>query len=267
MVFDPLQGTRELDNPMRQSKTEVIRKRISNDLTGHAKTGEIMQKSLFMALASTLFASPYFYHLLRLSGTPAISTAGMAIYGFLAMELFLLFLLSLLCAAVGFSFAGRRALPGFGKWSVFVKDLTWLFLLGMALITLSILFFDLRFHEISPSSYPTDLIYLVTFPLKGALTEEIILRLGLVTIGAGLFRHRAAGVVLAAILSVFFSMKYFQFIGVNLPMTGIILPHILVTATANLILGYLFITRGLIHAMSLNFLLKLKYTIMICVIG
>lgn len=226
-----------------------------------------MPKSVFMALASVLFAAPYFSHMLHLSSIPAILTAGIGLYPFLAMELFLLFLLCLLCAVAGFAFAGRHGLPGLGDRSVFAKDLPWLFLLGMALMILSILFFDRRFREISPSSYPGDLIYLFTFPLKGAFTEEIILRLGLVTIGAGLFKRPGAGVLFAAILSVLFSMKYFQSIGISLRMTGIILPHIFITLAANLLLGYLYVTRGLMHAMGLNFFLKLKYTAVACVIG
>jgi len=253
-------------DPVRHPKTQAIRKKISDSLTGHAKTGEVALKSIIMALGSTLFAAPYFYHLLYLSTMPANLVSNMGVYGFLFMELFLLFILSLLCAMVGFSFSGRLGFPGFGYWSAFVKDLARLSLLGLFLIFLSIFFFDRHFYEISPSSYPRSLFYLATFPFKGAFTDEIILRLGLVTIGAGLFKSRTAGVVFGAVLALLFSIKYFQFVGINLRMTDIVLPYIFITFLVNLLLGYLYVTRGLLYAMGMDFLLKLKYAVIALVI-
>ncbi|MDB9822960.1 hypothetical protein OAC89_04590 [Deltaproteobacteria bacterium] len=253
-----------MDDPIRQSRTEVVRKKISNSLTGHAKTGEVMLKSMVMAMGASLFAAPYLHHLLSLSVTLADPMSGMGLYGFLLMELFLLFVLSLLCSMAGFSFAERRGLPGLGVWPAFVKDLPLLFIMGLVFITLSIFLFDRRFQEISPSSYPQDLFYLAMFPFKGAFTDEVILRLGLVTIGAGLFRHRAAGVVFAALLALCFSMKYFQFTGIDMNVTSIILPHIFLTLLINVFLGYLFVTRGLFYAMGMNFILKLKYVVIAC---
>ena len=251
---------------MRNAETRAIRKRVSSSLTGKAKTGEVMLKSMVMALCSALFAAPYFYHLLYLSPRIKILPSGTGLYGFLFMQLFLLFMVSLLCAMAGFSFAGRRGLPGLGDGSAFVRDVPWLFLFGLAITALSIFFFDRRFYEVSPSSYPRDLLSLATFPFKKAFTEEIILRLGLVTIGTGLFRHRAAGVVFAAGLAVLFSIKYFQFVGINLRMTDILLPHLFITFLVNLFLGYLFVTRGLLYAMGLSFFMGMKYMVMAWVI-
>jgi len=56
-------------------------------------------------------------------------------------------------------------------------------------------------------------------------------------------------------------MKYFEYTGIDLNMTGLLLPFILITLLINIFLGYLFVTRGLFYAMGMNFLLKLKYII------
>ncbi|MFH1490450.1 MAG: hypothetical protein ABII06_16200, partial [Pseudomonadota bacterium] len=133
---------------MRSFETRVLRKRISSSLTGNARAGQVVLKSLVMALGATLFAAPYFNHLIHLSPMTADDASGKGVVGFLFMELFLLFILSLLCALIGFSFAGRRGLPGLGDRSVFVRDAPRLFFLGLALTALSILFFDRRFYEI-----------------------------------------------------------------------------------------------------------------------
>ncbi len=250
-----------MDDPSHQSETKTIRERIALSLLGQVNSREIILKSLGMAVGATAFAAPYFYHLLHLSPMPAVSLSPIKSPGFLFMELFLLFMLCLLCAMVGFCFAGRRGFPGIGDWSAFVRDIPWLCLLGVSLMTLSILFFDLRFIEISPASYPKNHLYLFTFPFKSAFTDETILRLGLVTICVGLFRRRLAGIIFVAVLAVFFSMRYFQFVGIDLSTTNVFFSYILTTFLANLILGYLFVTRGLLYAMGLSFILKLKFVV------
>jgi hypothetical protein len=177
------------------------------------------------------------------------------------MELLILFIICLLSAVVGFSFYQRRGLPGFGDKNQFVRSIPLLLLLGALMTILSYLLFDRYFIKLSPSSYPKNLLYLLSFPLKAAFTEEVILRFSLVTIGVGIFRSRVAGVVLAAAVAALFTLKYFQFVGISVGFNYLMVTQLLLSFTANLILGYLFVSRGLLYAMALNFLFGMKYLI------
>jgi hypothetical protein len=166
-----------------------------------------------------------------------------------------------LSSVVGFSFYQRRGLPGFGDKNHFVRSIPLLLALGALMTILSYLLFDRYFIRLSPSSYPTNLLYLVSFPFKAAFTEEVILRFSLVTIGVGILRSKMAGVVLAAAIATLFTLKYFQFVGISVGFNYLIVTQLLLAFTANLILGYLYVSRGLIYAMALNFLFGMKYLI------
>ena len=111
------------------------------------------------------------------------------------------------------------------------------------------------------NSYPKNPLYLVSFPFKSAFTEEVILRFALVTIGVGIFRSRVAGVILGSAAATFFTLKYFQFMGIGFHSNYLIITQLSLSFGANLILGYLFVSRGLLYAMALNFLLGMKYAI------
>ena len=222
---------------------------------------DVLVKSSALAVCSTVFAIPYFHHLIFLSPMMAPLPLSLGLRGFLLMELLILFIICFLSSVVGFSFYQRRGLPGFGDKNQFVRSIPLLLLLGALMTILSYLLFDRYFIKLSPSSYPKNLLDIVSFPLKAAFTEEIILRFSLVTIGVGIFRSRAAGVVLAAAVASLFTLKYFQFVGISVGFDYLIVTQLLLSFTANLVLGYLFVTKGLLHAMALSFLFGMKYLV------
>jgi hypothetical protein len=238
-----------------------LRYKFSRSLTQGAVMRDVLMKSSALAVCSTVFAIPYFHHLIFLSPMMAPLPLSLGLRGFLLMELLILFIICLLSSIVGFSFYQRHGLPGFGDKNQFVKSIPLLLLLGALITILSYLLFDRYFIKLSPSSYPKNLLYIVSFPLKAAFTEEVILRFSLVTIGVGIFRSRAAGVVLAAAVASLFTLKYFQFVGISVGFDYLIITQLLISFTANLVLGYLFVTQGLLYAMALNFLFGMKYLV------
>ena len=131
------------------------------------------------------------------------------------------------------------------------------------MIALSYFLFDRFFFKLSPASYPKNLLYLVSFPLKAAFTEEVILRFSLVTIGMGIFRSKVAGVVLSSVIAALFTLKYFQVVGIGIRLDYLIVTPLLLSFFANLILGYLFVSRGLLYSMALNFLFGMKYAVVL----
>lgn len=222
---------------------------------------DVLIKSSALAVCSTVFAIPYFHHLIFLSPMMASFPLSLGYRGFLLMELLILFMICFLSSVIGFSFYQRRGLPGFGDKNHFIKSIPLLLVLGALMTIISYLLFDRYFIKLSPYSYPTNLLYLVSFPFKAAFTEEVILRFSLVTLGVGIFRRKMAGVVLAAAVATLFTLKYFQFVGISVGFNYLIVTQLLLAFTANFILGYLFISRGLLYSMALNFLFGMKYLI------
>ena len=232
-------------------------------MTRGVNTREVLIKSLALAVFSTLFAAPYFHYLICEISLGGRFPESVYFSAFLFTQLFILFILCLLSAMVGFSFSKRYELPGFGDRGRFIRAAPSLFLLGSAMTALSYFLFDRFFFEISPVSYPKDALYLVSFTLKGALTDEVILRFCLVTIGVGILQHKGAGVVLAAVVASLFPIKYYHFIGISPAVNYLFITQFLLSLAVNLFLGHLFVSRGLFYAMAFKFFFALKYVVVV----
>ena len=233
--------------------------KVFDSFTGGAEMRPVLEKSLALAICSTLFTLPYFYYLIFM-----VASAGPNSWSLLFTELLLLFILSLLSAIVGFSFSEKFGLPGFGDPGSFKRSIPLLLALGTLMALVSYFLFDRYFFKVSPLSYPKDALYLVSLPFKGAFTDEVILRLCLVTIGVGLLKRKGAGVVLASAVASLFTIKYFLFMGITCGLNYLFVTQLLLSFTAHLLLGYLFVTRGLLYSMALKFLFGMKYVIVSC---
>ncbi|MFC1535289.1 hypothetical protein ACFL7M_18220 [Thermodesulfobacteriota bacterium] len=242
-----------------------IWRRAFNTVTYGADFRQTLLKSMALAIPATIVTLPYFYHLISVIPKDGPLSRAAGSWSLILTQLFLLLIVCLLSAMVGFSFSRRFKLPGFGDRKEFIASMPLLMILGTFMVTLSYLLFDRYFYEISPSSYPEGLLYLISFPIKGAFTEEIILRLCMVTIGIGLLKNRIAGVVLVSILASFFTLKYFFFIGIGFGPNYLLIIQFLLSFSANLILGYLFVTKGLLYSMTLKLILGMKYTVVTCI--
>jgi hypothetical protein len=222
----------------------------------------VLAKSLALAIASTLFTLPYFHYLISEISYRTRLPQSADSFIILLTQLLLLFILTFLSAMVGFSFSNRYKLHGLGDPRALVSSLPSVVAGGAVITALSYFFFDRYFFEISPASYPRDPLYLLSYPFKRALTDEIILRFCLVTIAVGLFKSKSAGVILVSALAAIATVKYFHFIGLPVGLNTIFLTQLFIGFLANLLLGYLFVARGLFYSMSLGFIFGMKYLIM-----
>lgn len=236
-----------------------IRDKISISLTRGADMREVFKTSLALAILSTLFNVPYFYYLIFSAPREWHFPKLINPVGLFLTETLLVFIVCLLAAMVGLSFSKRFELPGFWDKQSFVHSIPFLLVLGAVMAAISYLFFDRYFFQVSPFSYPSGLIYLILLPFKGAFTEEIILRLCLVTIGVGLLKSKIAGVILISILASFFTVKYFHFVDIEFGINYLTLTQFFLSFLSNLILGYLFVTRGLLYSMVLKYILGVRY--------
>lgn len=219
----------------------------------------VLIQASVLALLTCLFTLPYFYHLIFGVSGSIVRTEYSNPWILLFTQLFLLLIVSLLSATVGLSFSRRFGLPAVWDRNIFMNSVPLLLFLGVTMAFLSYILFDRFFVGISPNSYPKGMLYLISFPFKNAFADEIILRLCFLTICIGLLKNRIAAVILLSIIASLFSIKYFNFMGIEY--TRVFISHFVLSFIANLILGYVFVTRGLSCSMFLKFIYSMKYVI------
>ncbi len=222
----------------------------------------VLSKSLVLAVASTLFTLPYFHYLISEISYRQRLPQSADSFVILLTQLLLLFILTFLSAMVGFSLSNRYNLHGLGDPRALVSSLPLVVAGGAVITVLSYFIFDRSFFEISPASYPSNPLFLLSYPFKRAFTDEIILRFCLVTIAVGLFKSKSVGVIFVSAFATIATVKYFHFIGLPVGLNAIFLTQLFIGFFVNLLLGYLFVARGLLYSMSLGFIFGMKYLIM-----
>ncbi|MBN2223852.1 MAG: hypothetical protein JW765_04165 [Deltaproteobacteria bacterium] len=236
---------------------ELLRRALGT-MTRQADVRPVIVKSTILTIIAAGSAVGYFHYLVFVvSGGGGLT--GQDPWTSLMIELVLLTFVLFLSALVGFSFSERLDLPGFGQFREFIRALPILVVGGIAMVAISYVVFDRYFFAISPVSIPRGTFYLVTIPLKAALADETILRLGLVTIGVSLTKNKTAGVILMSAVSSLFTVKYFEFIGIPFALDHFYIIYLLLSFLGNIILGWLFVTRGLAYCMALKFVIGCKY--------
>jgi hypothetical protein len=59
------------------------------------------------------------------------------------------------------------------------------------------------------------------------------------------------------------TVKYFEFIGIPFTLDSFYVLYLLLSFVGNIILGWLFVTRGLVYAMALKFVIGCKYLLIL----
>jgi hypothetical protein len=230
-------------------------------MTSGLELKEVVSKSAGLATLSAVVAIPYLYYLVFvLSAADPLPWRDNLTHLFFT-QFFLLYVILFLSSAAGFSFHKRRGIPGLLALEHPRRTIPTLLILGAGLSLVSYILFDRYFYRISPLSYPKDLRYLISFPLKEAVTEEVILRFCMVTLCVGILKKTGPGIVLASFLGSLLTIKYFQFIGMSPELDRLFIIHFSLSFAVNLVLGYIFVTKGLLCVMILKFFFGMKYAI------
>lgn len=234
---------------------------VFQNMAGGQRYRDMLIKSTGLALPAAILAIPYFYFLLfdfqRKSGLRGFDNAPALLWGQTAM----IFIICLFSAFAGSLFTRRLGLPGFGDIRQWKKEAPYLAAAGLVLMLFIYLSFDRYFYAVSPGSYPDLSVYMILLPLKGTFTEELILRYGLVTIAVGICRNRYGGAALVAGFATILSLEYFEFAGIALTWNYICIMQLLLAFLANFILGAVFVTRGLMAAMTVKLMLEMRYAL------
>jgi hypothetical protein len=233
-------------------------RRAFGSMTERADIRSVIVRSTVLTILAAGSAAGYFHYLVFVvSG--GVAPAGHDPWTFMTVELVLLAFVLFLSALIGFSFSERFDLPGLGRLGGFFRALPLLVAGGVGLVAISYFVFDRYFLVVAPVCFPREPLYLATIPFKTALADETILRLGLVTIGVGLTKNKGAGVILMSAVSTLFSVKYFEFIGMPFALDHFYIVYLILSFLGNIIVGWLFVTRGLLYAMALKFVIGCKY--------
>lgn len=232
------------------------------NLTREALSARVLIKSSALACVATFLSVPYFHFLLQQipRQNPALSVPNPHEVLFSQSGLF--FLICLLSIMVGYGFKKRYRLPGFGRIDQWRRSLPSLLLIGLLVLLVSDLVFDRYFAAVSPVPLPDSLLYLIAIPLNGTLADELILRFGLVTLGVGLCRNKHAGVALVSFFAAILTEKYFRFIGLGPDLHYLFAIRFVLAFAINFLLGYLFVTRGLLYSMTVRLILGLRYPLL-----
>ncbi len=234
---------------------------VLQNMAGGQRYRDMLIKSAGLALPAAILALPYFYFLLfdfqPESGLSGFDNAPALLWGQTAM----IFIICLFSAFAGSLFTPRLNLPGLGNLRQWRKEALYLAAAGLALMLFIFLTFDRYFYTVLPGFYPDLSLYMVLLPLKGAFTEELILRYGLVTIAVGICRNRYGGAAMVAGFATILSLEFLQFAGIPLEWNYICIMQLILAFLANFILGAVFVTRGLMAAMTMKLMLEMRYAL------
>jgi hypothetical protein len=235
-----------------------LKDKVAASMTRDADVSRVIAASLLLAFPAALVTIPYFHYLVVAVPTGFSGTAHDKMI-FLFLQTLLLFIILFLCSLIGFSFAKRLELPGLGEVKGYLRDLPLLIAGGIVLAAVTYLVYDRYLFIQYPSFFPKDTFYLMSLPFRVALVNETILRMGLVTIGVGVMRNRGVGVIIMAAIASLFTVKYFEYLGISFGITPLFIVHLLISFIGNLLLGWLFVTRGLLYSMTVAFVVGWKY--------
>lgn len=244
------------------------RQAIKGTVIRETKFRTVLFHAFILSLICTLFTIPSFHHMLVESMQSDPAPVFKYDYRLvLMMELFMLFFTCFLSSVSGFSLRQKYDLPEIWDYGHLKKWFPVLILTGIGMGGMTFFLFDRHFYFISPESYPSSPLYVISRPFKLAFTNEVILRFGLVTILVGLFKNKIVAVTLVSLFASFLTMKYFRFMGIDYPYNDFFQIQFFISFTANFLLGLCYIKLGLFYSMALHFLFGWRLLFVVLILG
>ena len=150
-----------------------------------------IQNAFFLAAAAMLASFPMFlYQFRHLTGSIFYHQPSAERLFYLSLtQSFMVFALAFLCALVGFLYSESLQLPEFGRPGFFLSWLPMGLILGLVFTPVSYFVIDRDIMRLVPRVFPRDWPWALGNMLGGAITQEVIARFGLLTIGIYLFRR------------------------------------------------------------------------------
>lgn len=150
-----------------------------------------LQNSLLVAAAVMVGSFPMFYHHFDRLGHYIFPHFPIekALFRLALSQSFILFMLAFLCCLVGFLYAGRLNLPVFRRDVNLKSFLTAGLTIGLLLTPVSYFLFDRVIMLRIPDFYPQTWYWAISNMIGTVISQEVILRTGLFSIGVYFFRR------------------------------------------------------------------------------
>ena len=234
--------------------------------TGRKKLKEGLIDTVILTGLGLISCYPYFVYLWL--QTP-VKTIGIHLEGrdfnaFLQGEVLVVLGACFISSLVGRFFSVRYGLAGLGSFTGMIKEIKNFALLAVILIPIFLFILDPIFSK-SPVLNPRTFWAAAGVTLKSSIFEEIVLRYGIITILAGIFRRTYLAVFIGSVLATLLGIRSGFMTGMSLEPSISLILMVSVSLLLNLFYGYLYASRGLISAMSAHLLIDLKYPLSILI--
>ncbi|MEW6095346.1 MAG: hypothetical protein AB1567_02290 [bacterium] len=176
-------------------------------------------------------------------------------------DVWYIFIATFLCGVCGFGWSKKYGLCGFGSFLDFKKDWLKLLIIGGVIGILSYQFFDKPFKSIAPYYYPTNPIWALTIPINSAFFIETI-RFGMVSLVQRLIKNVHFANFSIAFFFAIVGLKSFIFIGLDFNWSALAIACFTFTVLLNIVLGYIFIKKGLISTIFVHLVADLKFVVL-----
>lgn len=228
---------------------------------GRKKLKKGLEDTVILTGLSIISCYPYFLYLWLQSPSETIGLhlEDRDFNSFLQGEVLVVLGASFFSALVGRFFSRRYGLAGLGSLAEMFREIQKFALLAIVLIPIFLFVLDpIIFKQISVLN-PKNFWAAAGVTLKSSIFEEVVLRYGLITILAGLFRRIYLAVFVGAVLATLLGIRSGFMTGMSLETSFSLYLMVAVSLLLNLFYGYLFASRGLVSSMAAHLLIALKY--------
>ncbi|HUT55200.1 MAG TPA: hypothetical protein VM658_17555 [bacterium] len=182
-----------------------------------------VHNAVLLAGAVMLLSLPMFYyqyaHMMRpvFAHAPTLKQLKLLALG----QSIILFAPALVCSLVGFLYYERLGLPGPGRLGELKRWVPLSLLLGLALIVPSYYLTDRHMLAVFPEAYPRPWAWALAWAAGNSLSQEVVARFGLLSIGVYLLRwrghkgHPAAAIAVVSLFAAVCSLLFFQRLGLS----------------------------------------------------
>jgi hypothetical protein len=229
-----------------------------------------VQNALFLAAAAMIGSFPMFlYQFEQFSGSLFTYPPSSERLFYLSLtQSMIVFALAFLCALVGFLYSERLKLPKFGRPADAPLWLSLGLTFGLVFTPLSYLAIDRQIIRLIPGVFPTHWLWASANMLGGAITQEVIARFGLLTIGIyllgrwGFKGHPWPAIALISLFGSFGTVVFLLKFELAQKLTlSQLAPTLMMVFVLQWIFGELYVRKGFMAALCVHFGLSVKLVI------
>lgn len=221
---------------------------------------ESANKGLILSQICVIASLPYYYYMYFIGMREIILKTFLPKHlpYLMIFDVWYVFIVTFLCGLCGFAWSKKYGLCGFGSFLDFKKHWLKLLIIGGLIGVISYYFFDKPFRSMAPSYYPTNPLWALIIPINSAFFQETI-RFGMISLVQRLVKNAHFANCSIAFFFAIVGIKSFIFVGLNFNWSVLSINCFIFTVLLNIVLGYIFIKKGLISTIFVHLVVNLKF--------